>query len=285
MRALRAFVTIVAVDRRIVALVLAATTVLAATVAPPVARLDPPEPRGATPNTIVLDAHGVVLSGDISDGVRIPVPLDAIAPIMRRATVSAEDRRFWMHPGIDPVAVARAAASLGSSPSGASTITQQLARRLYLADDTAPLLVRKAKEAAIALALEGQRPKDRILELYLSDVYYGRGAYGVEAAARVYFGIAARDLDLAHAAYLAGLPQRPSAYDPMVDPAPALERQRYVLGRLVDDGAITRAEADAAARHALTLLPEAPRAIAPAFIDRALAELARIRPDLARRTG
>jgi penicillin-binding protein 1C len=276
---------IAAVDKRATALVVSAAVVLTAVLAPRLAPLDAPEARGPVPGTIVLDAHGVLLSRDISEGVRIPVPLEAVAPIMRRATVSAEDRRFWTHPGIDPLAMGRAAMSLGSSPSGASTITQQLARRLYLADDAAPLAVRKAKEALVALALEGQRSKEQILALYLNDVYYGRAAYGIEAASRVYFGISAGDLDLAHAAYLAGLPQRPSAYDPEVDPGPALERQRYVLGRLADDGVITRAEADAAARMDLRLLPAAPAAVAPAFVDRAVAELARVRPDLAGRKG
>src|SRR5947207_2106110 len=103
--------------------------------------------------------------------------------------------------------------------SRASTITQQLARRLYLADDSSPLAVRKVHEALIALQLEANRSKAEILQLYLNDVYYGRGAYGVEAAARVYFGIGAANLDLAHAAYLAGLPQRPSEYDSVIDAA------------------------------------------------------------------
>ena len=274
-----------AVHKRLIGSVLVAATAVAVVALPRIAPLATPESRGALAGTTVLDSRGVLLSRDTSEGVRIPVPLASIAPIMRSATVSAEDRRFYGHPGIDPFAIARAATSIGSSPSGASTITQQLARRLYLADDAAPLPVRKTKEAAIALALEGRRSKSEILELYLSDVYYGRGAYGVEAAARVYFGIAARDLDLAHAAFLAGLPQRPSAYDPIVDPSPALDRQRYVLGRLVDDGIVTRAEADAAARQDLGLLPAAPAAIAPAFVDRALAEVARVRPDLAGRRG
>ena len=276
---------IAAVDKRSIALALLATTLLAAVVGPRVAPLDEPESRGGVPGTVVLDSRGVLLSRDITGGVRIPVPLGAVAPVMRRATVSAEDRRFYQHPGIDPLAVARAAASIGARASGASTITQQLARRLYLAGDGAPLAVRKAKEAALALALEGRLSKDAILELYLNDVYYGRGAYGIEAAARVYFGISAKDLDLAHAAYLAGLPQRPSAYDPEVDPVPALERPRYVLARLVDDGAAMQSDADAAARQPLRPLPAAAPAVAPAFVDRALAELARVRPDLAARSG
>src|SRR5216117_3139322 len=184
------------------------------------APLDAPESRGAVPGTVVLDAHGSVLERDMSAGVRIPTTIDRVAPRMLQATISAEDRRFLQHVGVDPVAIARALAN-SSSPSGASTITQQLARRLYLADDASSLAVRKAHEALIALQLEANRSKAEILQLYLNDVYYGRGAYGVEAAARVYFGIGAANLDLAHAAYLAGLPQRPSDYDSVIDAAEA----------------------------------------------------------------
>jgi len=237
----------------------------------------------AVPGTVVLDAHSVVLARDAVEGTRIPVALEDVAPSMVWATVSAEDRRFWQHPGIDPVAVARAALHVGSEPSGASTITQQLARRLYLADDTGSLALRKAREALLALQLEAHRSKAQILALYLNDVYYGRGAYGIEAAARAYFGTSARDLDLAHAAFLAGLPQRPTAYDPEVDDRPARARQAYVLARMVEDGWISRARADEAARQPVPLLPAAAPRIAPHFVAHALAELARVRPDLAGR--
>lgn len=247
------------------------------------ATIDAPEARMAVPGTVVLDAQGVVLARDASLGTRIPVALEDVAPSVLWATVSAEDRRFWQHPGIDPVAVARAALNAGSS--GASTITQQLARRLYLSDETGPLVVRKAREALIALQLEAQRSKASLLALYLNDVYYGRGAYGVEAAARAYFGTSARDLDVAHAAYLAGLPQRPSAYDPETDDRPARARQAYVLGRMVEDGWITREKADDAARQPVPLLPAGAPRIAPHFVAHALAELAGVRPDLAGMPG
>jgi hypothetical protein len=154
------------------------------------APLDAPESRGTVPGTVVLDAHGIVLERDMGAGLRIPTTIDRVAPRMLQATISAEDRRFIHHVGVDPVAVARALAN-SSAPSGASTITQQLARRLYLADDSSPLALRKTHEALIALQLEANRSKGEILQLYLNDVYYGRGAYGVEAAARVYFGIGA----------------------------------------------------------------------------------------------
>src|SRR5436309_3367514 len=246
------------------------------------APLDAPESRGAVPGTVVLDARGNVLERDASAGLRIPTTIDHVAPRMLQATISAEDRRFLGHFGVDPIAIARALNS--SAPSGASTITQQLARRLYLADDSSPLALRKAHEALIALQLEANRSKAEILQLYLNDVYYGRGAYGVEAAARMYFGIGAANLDLAHAAYLAGLPQRPSEYDSVIDAA-AHARQTYVLGRMVDDGWITRAQADAASVERIDILPLSLPPIAHQFVAFARAELARLRPDLAGRDG
>src|SRR6266568_4813585 len=248
------------------------------------APLDAPESRGAVPGTVVLDAHGNVLERDMSAGVRIPTTIDRVAPRMLQATIAAEDRRFLQHVGVDPIAIARALSSSSSQPSGASTITQQLARRLYLADDASPLAARKAHEALIALQLEANRSKAEILQLYLNDVYYGRGAYGVEAAARVYFGIGAANLDLAHAAYLAGLPQRPSEYDSLIDSA-ARARQTYVLARMVEDGWITRPQADAAAAERIDILPASLPPIAHQFVAFARAELARLRPDLAAING
>src|SRR5256714_4099240 len=247
------------------------------------APVDAPETRGVVPGTVVLDAHGNVLERDASAGLRIPTTIDRVAPRMLQATISAEDRRFLQHFGVDPIAIGRALAN-SSAPSGASTITQQLARRLYLVDDSAPLAVRKAHEALIALQLEANRSKAEILQLYLNDVYYGRGAYGVEAAARVYFGIGAANLDLAHAAYLAGLPQRPSEYDSVIDAA-AHARQSYVLARMVEDGWITKVQADAAAAERVDILPDSLPPIAHQFVAFARAELARLRPDLAGRDG
>src|SRR5256886_5456232 len=248
------------------------------------APLDAPEARGAVPGRAVLDAPGAVLERDMGAGLRIPTTIARVAPRMLQATISAEDRRFLQHVGVDPIAVARAFSSSSSQPSGASTITQQLARRLYLTDDSSSLAVRKAHEALIALQLEANRSKAEILQLYLNDVYYGRGAYGVEAAARVYFGIGAANLDLAHASYLAGLPQRPSQYDALIDAA-ARARQIYVLARMVDDGWITQEQANAAATERIDILPASLPPIAHQFVAFAPSELARVRPDLAGRDG
>ncbi len=266
------------------ALVVLMAVLLALPVYARVVPIDAPESRSSLSGTVVLDAHGTVLEHDGADGLRLPVALDAVAPVMIQATVSSEDRRFWQHPGVDPLAIARALSQIGTQPSGASTITQQLARRLYLGDDAGPLAIRKAREALIALQLEARRSKTEILDLYLNDVYYGRGAYGVEAAARVYFGISAANLDLAHAAYLAGLPQHPSSHD-SADDAQARARQSYVLARMVEDGWISPAQARAASADPIAPLRAQRPPPTHAFVTYALAELARIRPDLAHRAG
>src|SRR5438874_5015884 len=247
------------------------------------APLDAPESRGVVPGTVVLDEHGNVLERDASAGLRIPTTIDRVAPRMLQATISAEDRRFLQHFGVDLIAIARALAN-STAPSGASTISQQRAPRLYLADASSPLALRQAHAALLALQLEAHRSKAEILQLYSNDVYYGRGAYGVEAAARVYFGIGAANLDLAHAAYLAGLPQRPSEYDSLIDEA-ARARQTYVLARMVDDGWITKLQADAAATERIDILPASLAPIAHQFVAFARAELARVRPDLAAKSG
>ncbi|MCB9484115.1 MAG: transglycosylase domain-containing protein [Dehalococcoidia bacterium] len=208
------------------------------------------------PGTVILDAHGGVIERDVAAGVRIPVTLDRVAPAVIDATVAAEDQRFWRHPGVDPLAIGRAALHVRSDPSGASTLTQQLARRAYLADDDLPLLVRKAREAVIAVALEARTSKEEVLEAYLNDVYYGRGAYGIEAAAQVYFGTSAARLDLAQASFLAGLPRSPQEYDASEDAA--RERQRYVLDRMVATGSIDADRAEAALATPLAVIPPDP---------------------------
>lgn len=217
----------------------------------------PPLPdRFDVPGSVVLDVRGGVLDRDAAAGMRIPIPLDKVAPAVLAATVAAEDQRFWSHPGVDPFAMGRAAIQVRSNPSGASTITQQLARWLYV-EGSPPRALRKAREGLIALALEARTSKEQVLEAYLNSIYYGRGAYGIEAAARVYFGVPAADLDLAQAAFLAGLPRSPSAYDTPEGAAAALERQRYVLDRMVATGALTAAvAADAVATPLRVVLQE-----------------------------
>jgi penicillin-binding protein 1A len=178
------------------------------------------------------------------------VPLDAIPPLVRQAFVSAEDKHFYRHPGIDPIGIARAAydnfQALGTNrrPQGASTITQQVAKNFFLTNEVS--IERKLKEAILAFRIEQAFTKDRILELYLNEIFLGRRSYGVAAAALTYFDKALDELTLAEAAFLAALPKAPSTYDPDRSPDLALDRRNYVLDRMLDDGAITPEEHAAA---------------------------------------
>ena len=250
------------------------------------APLTPLERQAPPAGTVIVDRHGAPLLRDASEGMRIPVGLDEIAPIAVSATVAAEDQRFWQHPGVDPLAVASAltdAATGRGQPRGASTLSQQLARRLYLSATDSPALLRKAREALIAFQLEARHPKRELIEAYLNHVYYGRGAHGIEAAARLYFGVSARHLDLAQASYLAGLPQLPSVYGG--ESAAARTRQRYVLDRLAADGVITPRQASNAASTPLAFAAESEPVLAPHFTTMVDEELARLRPDLAGQPG
>jgi penicillin-binding protein 1C len=243
----------------------------------------PIEDQMTLPGAVVLASDGEVIWHDGADGLRIPVELGEVSPIMIEATIAAEDGRFWRHPGVDPLAVARAGREYRSNPSGASTITQQLARRLYLEDSDSPLVVRKAREALIALQIEAHYSKDEILSAYLNSVFYGRGAYGVEAAARVYFGVSAAQLDLAQAAFLTGLPQLPATYGS--DLGAARERQQYVLDRLVERGVVLAPEAERAASASLVLLDGENPAVAQHSVGYVFDELVRLLPDEERYDG
>lgn len=191
------------------------------------------------------------------------VPLKAMPPYLPQAFIAFEDRRFRSHPGIDPLGIIRAMvvnASAGGWRQGASTITQQLVKNTYLTPEKT--LLRKAQEALLALWLDHRLGKDEILERYLNSVYLGAGAYGVDAAARRYFGKPARELSLAEAAMLAGLAQAPSRTAPTVDLATAQQRAGLVLDAMVETGAATAEQAaDAkAAPAALAAPPVAPAA-------------------------
>ena len=172
---------------------------------------------------------------------------DEIPPIMRDAMVAVEDKRFRSHPGIDPLGIARAVmirASDGRWRQGGSTITQQLARNIFLSNDRS--FARKIREGILALALEWRFSKDQILELYLNRVYFGGGAYGIDAASRRFFGHSATELRTGEAAIIAGLVKAPSNYSPTADTEAARGRAGVVLDLMVENGTITRAEAAAA---------------------------------------
>src|SRR5437870_3722767 len=187
---------------------------------------------------------------------RILVPLAQIPQSLRDAILATEDRRFYSHWGIDPIGVARAVIQnfrRGRIVEGGSTITQQLAKVLFLTPDKS--LERKLKEAVLALLLERRYSKNRILELYLNQTYFGQGAFGVEAAARTFFGKSVGELTLAESALLAGLPKAPATYSPFDHPDAAKRRRNTVLTRMVDTGALKPDQARPAGQAALALVP------------------------------
>jgi penicillin-binding protein 1A len=187
---------------------------------------------------------------------RIFVPLSHIPRSLRDAVLATEDRRFYSHWGIDPIGIGRAVWQnyrRGRIVEGGSTITQQLTKVLFLTPDKS--LERKLKEAILALELERRYSKDRILEMYLNQVYFGHGAYGVEAAARTYFGKSVSELTVRESALIAGLPRAPSAYSPFDHGEAAKRRREVVFRRLVEYGALKEAEAKRLARSDLGLIP------------------------------
>lgn len=196
--------------------------------------------------TVVTDSRGEVL-GEIFNERRYVVPLDEIPKHVQNAFIAAEDANFWNHGGIDYMGIARAFgrnALQGRMAQGASTITQQVARNFLLTRDKK--LERKIKEVILSWRIEDTYDKEHVLYLYLNEIFLGNQAYGVEAASRAYYGKSVRDISVAEAAILAGLPQRPSDYAPNKHWERAKERQRYVLGQMRDKGYLTVAEHDAA---------------------------------------
>jgi len=203
--------------------------------------------RYKPPTVTVVYDRKQRLMGEIYDERRYVIPLEDIPPVVRNAFIAAEDAAFYSHGGVDYFGILRAVvrnALAGRKAQGASTITQQVTRNFLLSNEKT--LTRKTKEVLLAWRIEDTFDKDHILYLYLNQIYLGSHAYGVEAAARVYFGKHAGELDLAEAALIAGLPQRPSDYSPHRNFDKAKARQRYVLDQMVDKGYATREEAEAA---------------------------------------
>ncbi len=188
------------------------------------------------------------LMAELATERRIFVPYTAIPEQVRQAFVSAEDQHFWSHRGVDPLAVVRAGVfdltHHGRRPIGASTITQQVAKNMLL--DPSLSYARKIKEMILALRIEQTLSKERILELYLNEIYLGLGAYGVAAASQAYFNKPLDELSLSEAAFLATLPKGPNNYNPFRFPEAARDRRDWVLDRMADDHVITAAQAAAA---------------------------------------
>jgi penicillin-binding protein 1A len=204
--------------------------------------------------TVVYDQHGELM-GEIYEKRRYVVELEALPKPLTEAFIAAEDAAFYEHGGVDYMGIVRAIgrnALAGKKAQGASTITQQVAKNFLLTSEKS--YSRKIKEVLLAWRIEEAFDKNHILYLYLNQIYLGSGAYGVEAASRVYFGKHVGELDLAESAMIAGLPQRPSDYSPHRHFEKAKGRQKYVLTQMAAKGFITAEEADAAYAQELTIV-------------------------------
>ena len=187
---------------------------------------------------------------ELADERRVFVPYSAIPDRVKNAFIAAEDQKFWSHKGVDPMAIARAGLTdltrgKGRRPIGASTITQQVARVMLLGSN-AVSMKRKAKEAFLAMRIEQVLPKEKILEIYLNEIYLGSGAYGIGAAAQTYFNKPLDQLDDAEAAFLGALPKSPTNYNPVRYPDAARGRRNWVLERMAETGTLTHEAARAA---------------------------------------
>jgi len=195
----------------------------------------------------LVDRNGILIDHFNIGNHRHSVSLEYISDYVKQATLAIEDKRFYSHFGIDIKGLARAIVvniQSNSSRQGASTITQQLARNLYLSHEKT--IERKAKEAYHTLQLELHYSKDEILNLYLNQIYFGHGVYGIEAAAQYFFNKPASDLTLAESALLVGIPKGPTYYSPFNNMKNAKNRQKLILQAMVNEGFITEAEKDAA---------------------------------------
>jgi penicillin-binding protein 1A len=231
-------------------------------------------------SSVVLDAKGRQITVFQQDGLREPVKLDQVAPVVADALLSAEDRSFYEHNGLDAGGIVRALWHnlRGDSLQGGSTITQQLVKNSYLTQERS--FMRKAKEAVLAIKLEQTHDKRDILERYLNTVYFGRGAYGIQAAARVYFNTTAAQLDTNHAAFLIGLLRSPETADPARNENAAIERRNLVVDAMVENHKLDPATAATVKQQPIGALDRAQEAaanptVAPWFVDLVRAEAIR----------
>jgi penicillin-binding protein 1A len=206
--------------------------------------------------TRVHAADGALL-GEYAKERRLYLPIQAVPKLVINAFLAAEDKNFYEHGGIDYSGMARAAIlyaqnfGSGRRPQGASTITQQVAKNFFFSSEVS--FARKIKEALLAMRLERTYSKDKILELYLNEIYLGQGAYGIAAASLVYFDKPVTELTVAEAAFLAALPKAPGTLHPVRNHDRAVERRNYVVDRLLENGWIKQADADTARKDPLTV--------------------------------
>ncbi|WP_442784275.1 penicillin-binding protein 1A [Bartonella sp. HY761] len=195
------------------------------------------------------------LMAEFSNQRRLYLPIQAVPDRLKAAFISAEDKNFYSHFGLDPEGLARAVVNnlknmgSGRRPEGASTITQQVAKNFLLSSDAT--MQRKVREAILSMRIEKAYSKDHILELYLNEIYLGKGAYGIAAAALTYFDKSINELSLEQIAYLAALPKGPSNYDPFTHTERALERRNWVIDRMVENGYVDAADGEAAKQKPL----------------------------------
>ena len=203
----------------------------------------------------IYSADGVLL-GEFGEERRNFLPIAQIPKVMQDAVLAAEDARFYQHSGVNYVSVIRAGlANFGEARSaqGASTITMQVARNFYLS--TEKTLTRKIYEVLLSMKIESMLSKEQILEVYMNQIALGQRAFGFASASEIYFGKPLKDITVAEAAMLAGLPKAPSANNPIVNPERATIRQRYIIDRMLDNGFITQEQHDAAMKQTLKYRP------------------------------
>ena len=260
-------------------------------------RLDSLQNRDTFETSRIYDRNGTLLYEFLGSGKRTHVPISAISPMLINATVSIEDKTFFKNAGFDPKGILNALyknATSGGIAGGGSTITQQLVKRVVLSEDEridGNQYWRKVKEVVLAQEMTKQYSKQQVLDLYLNEIYYGNLSYGIEAASEGYFGVHAKDLSVAQAALLAGLPQLPSAYDPMNyldgDTLPGVQlgtgwyrddyplpdgltppkrRQIAVMSQLVDEGYVPESTAHDALAQDLKFAPQERPLNAPHFV-------------------
>jgi len=232
---------------------------------------------GLPQDMLIFDRHGNLLAdvGDQGDH-RIVVPISYISPNIVNATIAIEDHTFYSNSGVDPTAILRAALADYSHhgiKQGGSTISQQLVKQLFIGPNPDNSIQRKAKEAVLALLVNRHYTKSQILEMYLNTIFYGSQTYGIEAAARSYFRTNAHDLSLAQASMLAGLPQAPTKYNPLINLAAAKSRKHEVLAAMVEYHFIAQQEAEAAFAVKLQIYPPINQFQAPYFVDYVLKTL------------
>ena len=220
----------------------------------------------------VISADGVLL-GEFGEERRIYTPIAQIPKVMQEAVLAIEDARFYRHHGVDYVGVIRAGlAQFNKAKSqGASTITMQVARNFYLS--TEKTFTRKIYEILLALKIESQRTKPQILEIYMNQIFLGQRAYGFAAASEIYFGKPLAEITIAEAAMLAGLPQAPSAYNPVSNPKRAKRRQQYIIDRMESNGFITEDQAELARNEVLRLRPPSEVAVHAEYVAEAVRQL------------